>query len=110
VERYQIDLIAAAKHSRVQMDEKTRSMCARQVPGDTHRNLSVATRYDRQTYKHILAPIWMLTYRYGAANYQVVMNGYTGSISGDYPKSWIKITLAVLAVIILIAIVIIAAE
>jgi len=110
VERYQIDLIAAARHSRAQMDEKTRAMCARQVPGDTHRNLQVATRYDRQTFKHILAPIWMLTYRYGATLYQVVMNGYTGKISGDYPKSWIKISLAVLALIMLIAIVVIASE
>jgi len=27
----------------------------------------------------------------------VVINGYTGSISGAYPKSWVKIGLAVLA-------------
>jgi hypothetical protein len=24
------------------------------------------------------------------------MNGYTGAIAGKYPKSWVKITLAVL--------------
>jgi len=27
----------------------------------------------------------------------VVINGYTGTIAGRYPKSWIKIILAVLA-------------
>jgi hypothetical protein len=27
----------------------------------------------------------------------VVINGYTGAISGSYPKSWVKITLAVIA-------------
>jgi len=27
----------------------------------------------------------------------VVINGYTGAISGAYPKSWVKIGLAVLA-------------
>ena len=42
-------------------------------------------------------PIWLLTYNYGAHNFQVVINGYTGTISGAYPKSWVKITLAVLA-------------
>jgi hypothetical protein len=46
----------------------------------------------------------MLQYRFGAKNFQVVMNGYTGKISGDYPKSWIKITLAALAVIIVLLI------
>ena len=53
--------------------------------------------YSGQTYKHILAPIWLLTYNYATQNFQVVVNGYTGTIAGKYPKSWIKITLAVLA-------------
>ena len=70
------------------------------VPGDKQRNLQVRADYSEQTFKHILAPLWMLQYRFGAKNFQVVMNGYTGKISGDYPKSWWKITLAVLAFII----------
>jgi hypothetical protein len=105
VERYQIDLVAAAQRSREQMERQVRSMCSSAVPGDTQRNLSVSSAYSEQTFKHILTPIWMLQYRFGAKNFQVVMNGYTGKISGEYPKSWVKITLAVLAVIIFVMIV-----
>lgn len=105
VERYQIDLIAAAQHSRQQMDQRVQQLCASDVPGDTYRNLQVSTRYAGQTFKHILAPLWMLSYRYSTNNYQVVMNGYTGSISGEYPKSWVKITFAVLAAIVVLLIV-----
>jgi len=97
VERYQIDLVAAAKTSRDLMERKMYALCAAQVPGDTHRNLQVEEDYSGQTFKHILTPIWLLVYNYGAANYQVVINGYTGAIAGKYPKSWVKITLAVLA-------------
>jgi DNA-directed RNA polymerase subunit RPC12/RpoP len=97
VERYQIDLVAAAQRAREGMDAKTYNLCAAQVPGDTHRNLQVNTDYSSQTFKHILAPLWLLTYHYGSRNFQVVINGYTGTIAGLYPKSWIKITLAVLA-------------
>jgi hypothetical protein len=57
----------------------------------------VETDYSGQTFKHILTPIWLLTYNYGLRNFQVVINGYTGAIAGKYPKSWLKITLAVLA-------------
>jgi hypothetical protein len=67
------------------------------VPGDTHRNLQVRSDYSGQTFKHILTPIWLLTYNYGARHFQVVVNGFTGAIAGKYPKSWVKITLAVLA-------------
>ncbi len=62
VERYQIDLVAAAERSRRTMDARLRELCARQVPGDTHRNLQVHASYRDQTFKHILAPLWLATY------------------------------------------------
>jgi DNA-directed RNA polymerase subunit RPC12/RpoP len=97
VERYQIDLVAAAQKARDRMDEQVRQLCAAQVPGDTHRNLQTFPNYSAQTFKHILTPVWLLTYNYGAKRFQVVVNGYTGAIAGEYPKSWVKILLAVLA-------------
>ncbi len=100
VERYQIDLIAAAKLSRERMGGETRQLCSQQVPGDTQRNLQVNADFSRQTFKHILAPVWLLTYTYSAKDFQVIINAVTGKIEGEYPKSWIKITLAALAFII----------
>ncbi len=105
VERYQLDLVAAAKEAREEMDAEMERMCAGRVPGDTFRNLQVDTDYSGQTFKHILTPIWLLSYNYGARAYQVVINGYTGTIAGRYPKSWIKIALAVLTVLAIAALV-----
>ncbi len=103
VEQYQIDLIAAAERSRRQMDGKVRNYCASQVPGDTHRNLVVEADYSGQTFKHILAPVWVLAYDFGRRKYQVVINGSTGVIVGDHPTSWVKVTLTALAVLLVIA-------
>jgi DNA-directed RNA polymerase subunit RPC12/RpoP len=105
VEQYQLDLIAAAQASQQQMDAKTRALCAEQVPGDTHRDLEVRTDYAQQTFKHILVPVWLISYTYGATVYQIVVNGYTGAIAGKHPLSWVKITLLVLAILIFLAIV-----
>ena len=99
VEQYQIDLLAAAQHSQQQMDGKTRSLCAQQVPGDTHRDLQVGTAYSDQTFKHVLVPVWLVNYTYGSKVFQIVINGYTGKIAGKHPLSWIKITLLVLAIL-----------
>jgi ribosomal protein S27E len=110
VEQYQIDLVAAAQHSREIMDKKLKQLCASQVPGDTHRNLQVDGNYSAQTFKHILVPIWVLAYTYGSKNFQVVVNGYTGTIAGKYPLSWIKITLAVLAALAVILIIVALAQ
>jgi DNA-directed RNA polymerase subunit RPC12/RpoP len=102
VEQYQIDLVAAASHARAVMEEKTRQLCAQQVPGDTHRDLRVQADFAGQTFKHILVPVWLLSYDYGRKNFQVVINGYTGTIAGEYPKSAIKITLLVLFILAVI--------
>src|SRR5258708_6472381 len=47
VERYQLDLLAAARAARERMDAETRQLCAAQVPGDTQRNLQVGADYSR---------------------------------------------------------------
>ncbi len=91
VEQYQIDLIAAAQHSREAMESELYSMCSSEVPGDTHRGLSVNSRFFHQTFKHILVPVWLLSFTYGRKNYQVLVNGHTGEIAGKYPRSFWKI-------------------
>ncbi|MFO1452202.1 MAG: hypothetical protein U1F61_28815 [Opitutaceae bacterium] len=105
VERYQIDLPTAAHEARKGMEAKTERLCASQVPGDTHRDLRVASTFSAQTFKHILTPLWLVSYDYHGKSFQCVINGYTGSIAGEYPKSWIKITLAVVTVVVVVGLV-----
>jgi hypothetical protein len=102
VERYQIDLAAAARRAREAMDAKLQTLCAQQVPGDTFRNLVVDADYSGQTFKHILAPVWLLSYTYGARVFQCAMNGVTGAIRGEYPKSAWKVALLVVAALIVL--------
>ena len=99
VEHYQIVLFDAAKRSQDSMTEQTREMCAAQVPGDTYRNLVIHPVFSGQTFKHILVPVWLLTYNFGAKPFQVVINGVTGRIAGEYPKSFWKILFLVIAAI-----------
>ena len=80
-------------------------MCAAEVPGDTQRNLEIHPTFSAQTFKHILVPVWLLSYLYRAKTYQVVVNGYDGRMAGQYPKSPWKIALLVLLAIIVAVIV-----
>jgi hypothetical protein len=49
-------------------------------------------------------PVWLLTYDYGRSSYQCVMNGVTGRIEGEYPKSPWKIAALVVAVLVFLAV------
>jgi len=100
VEHYQVVLFDAAQKSQESMTAQVYQMCAAQIPGDTFRNLQIHPVFSGQTFKHILVPVWLLTYTFGAKVYQVVVNGVTGRMAGDYPKSWWKIALLVIVAII----------
>ncbi|MEO6172914.1 MAG: hypothetical protein ABIP02_07345 [Arenimonas sp.] len=104
VERYQIDLHKAADLNKQDMQQQTRELCAAEIPGDTYRNLSVNDTYRDRTFKHVLVPVWLVSYTYGSKNFQVLANGYTGTLAGEYPKSWIKIAMVIFAIIFAVVI------
>jgi len=108
VEHYQVVLLDAAEQSQTRMYRKLQELCAAQVPGDTQRNLEIHPTYSGRTFKHVLVPIWLLSYTYGTKIYQVVVNGYSGLMAGDYPKSPWKILLLIVVVLIVAMIVILA--
>lgn len=97
VERYQVDLRQAAELNMTRMQREVRELCAAEVPGDTQRGLQVQATYRGRTFKHVLMPVWLVSYDYGRRRYQLLVNGYTGAIAGERPYSWIKVGLALLA-------------
>ena len=107
VEHYQVVLLDAAQRSLEQMQAKLFVLCARQIPGDTYRNLQIFPAYSSRTFKHVLVPVWLLKYDFASKPYQVIVNGYTGTIAGKHPFSIWKIALLIL-VAVLVALVVIA--
>jgi hypothetical protein len=110
VEHYQVVLVEAAQNSQASMHRQLHDMCAAEVPGDTYRNLEIHPQFSGQTFKHILVPVWVLAYVYGAKTYQVVVNGFTGAMAGQYPKSPWKIALLVVLAIIAIFVIVMLSE
>jgi hypothetical protein len=102
VEHYQVVLFDAAQRSEEAMTAALHSMCAAQIPGDTYRNLQIHPVFSARTFKHILVPVWLLLYNFRARAFQVLVNGYTGRMAGEYPKSPWKIALLILAAVIVL--------
>jgi hypothetical protein len=107
VEHYQVVLIDAARQSREQMLDGLRVLAARRVPGDTYRNLRVDAEFSGETFKLVLVPVWLLAYDFRRTRYQALVNGYTGIVAGEYPKSAWKIAVIVIAVAIVVMAVVI---
>ncbi|APB34474.1 hypothetical protein GlitD10_2145 [Gloeomargarita lithophora Alchichica-D10] len=96
VERYRVVLREAFAQAQQKMDAVIREDVRRDIGGDEQRIDSVKTNYNAVTFKHILLPVWMFSYRYRGKSYQVLACGVTGKMLGDYPLSIWKVTLAVI--------------
>ncbi len=104
VEHYQVVLFDAAERAVQQMHAQLETICAAQVPGDTFRNLQISPTYSDRTFKHVLVPVWLLTYNFGTRTFQVLVNGYTGKMEGTYPISaWKVIGLILIALLLVIS-------
>lgn len=101
-EEYGVDLPEALASAEARMRAEIEAACAREVPGDTHRNLRVATQFSGVAYKSALLPLWIAAYEYGGKPYRFLVNGVTGRTSGHAPFSVLKISLAVLAALLLV--------
>jgi hypothetical protein len=55
-----------ARSNTITVQARLQQMCAAQVPGDTYRHLRISPQYSRRTFKHVLVPVWLLSYNYGA--------------------------------------------
>ena len=69
------------------------------LPGDTYRNYSQRVSYSDVTFKHLLLPLYMMSYAYNQKTYHVMINGQTGEVQGEAPISPVKVGLIVLGVI-----------
>ena len=104
-ETYQLDVRAGFEEAKQIMDNTIRNTICRDIGGDHQRIHSIDTIYNNVTFKHTLLPIWLSAYRYNDKVYRFMVNGRTGEVQGERPYSWIKITLAVLAFILLVCLV-----
>jgi DNA-directed RNA polymerase subunit RPC12/RpoP len=73
-----------------------RSRCSKDVPGDTQKDLSVQTELSKQTFKHLLCPVWVGSFKYKGKVFPFVVNGQTGKLYGEKPWSWVKIAFALM--------------
>lgn len=96
-EAYTVNVAQGFEKAKAIMAEIIRATIRRDIGGDEQRITSMNTAYSGLTYKHILLPIWLSSYRFRDRLYQFLVNARTGEVQGERPYSWVKITLAVLA-------------
>lgn len=105
-ESYQVDLKNGFEKAKGRMESTIRGTVCGDIGGDEQQITSLNTNYHDITFKHILLPLWLSSYRYNDKVYRFLINARTGEVQGERPYSAIKITLFVLAILAVIGTVI----
>lgn len=106
-ERYSIGLQDGWKQAQHEIQNHLKSQIMskirRENNADVVSNLHFSTTHDDITYKYLMLPIWLSSFRYKKKIYRFMVNGQTGQVGGDAPISPIRVTIAVLVSLIVIA-------
>ncbi|MDV7137823.1 DNA helicase PriA [Maribacter sp. TH_r10] len=106
-EKYTISLKEGHHRSFQEAKDIAYNWIRRDIGGDTQRIGHADIKLSDETFKHILLPVYISSYRYSGKEYLFYINGQTGALSGSRPYSFWKIfflVLFILVVIVLIAI------
>ena len=99
-EAYQIGLKDAFVGGKKQIDNRVGELVCADIGGDHQRITSVNTQYSHLTFKHILLPMWVSAYLFSGKTYRFLVNGQSGEVVGESPKSGWKIFFLVCGILL----------
>ena len=67
---------------------------------DRIENFSMQSKFYSIKWQYVYLPVYLCNFNYKKKSYRCVINGYTGHVTGKTPKSVIKITAFVLAIVL----------
>jgi predicted RNA-binding Zn-ribbon protein involved in translation (DUF1610 family) len=102
-ECYQVDLEAGFVMARGIMAPHIEHTIRQDIGGDAQRVSSASSEYFEISFKHILLPVWISAYRFKQKVYRFLVNARTAEVQGERPWSWIKIALASLVGVAVVA-------
>jgi len=82
----------------------------RDIGGDEQRIGSKATDYADVTFKHLLLPLWISVFQYRDRAFRFTVDARTGVVHGERPWSKVKIAVAIIAALVLVAVIAIVAN
>lgn len=106
-ERYSVGLKEGWGIAQTSIQSKLRSNVSSYVKShwscDRVSGVALSTLYSNITYKYILVPVWLSSFQYNGKTYQFAVNGQTGKVGGKAPISAIRVIIAILLGIGIIA-------
>jgi hypothetical protein len=102
-ERPTVDHASAAATAAAELRGAEQEAVLRFLVGDEERGLQTQTTVEVGKVQLALLPVWIASYRHQGKVIRLLVNGQTGEVVGEVPRSWTKIIVAVVVAVLLLA-------
>lgn len=108
-ERYSVGLKDAWEKAKQSIKQKLKNMAESRLRSDHNadaaKNVVINTNFSNITYKYLLLPVWISSFTYKGNVYQFMVNGQSGKVGGKSPISAIRVAIAVIIVVLILALI-----
>lgn len=106
-ERYSVGLQEGFAEAKKKIDREInsgiRESISKRYGASTVDIHTLQTKYVDASYKYLLLPVWMSSYRYKDKVYHFFVNGQTGKVGGKTPISALRVAIAIILALAVIA-------
>jgi hypothetical protein len=102
-EEYSVSLPEGWTRARDAVDKDIVHGVEEDIGGDHQRIRDRSTDWSSILFLHLLLPVWVAAYVFRGKSYRVLVNGRTGEVVARRPYSYLKIAVAVLAAVVIVA-------
>jgi len=92
---YETTLTEAWEIGKTAIREQARQACYQAIPTSHVRSFSMIADFADESWRYILLPVYLATYKYEDKTFQMMVNGQTGAVAGQKPVAWWKVWLAI---------------
>lgn len=97
---FDVSLDRAWKEGKAEIRDQVKTTCRNKMKTNHVRNFSMITDFNDEAWRLALLPVYLSAYRFNHKVYQVMANGQNGTIAGQKPVAWIKVWLAICAILL----------
>jgi len=103
-ETYALGLAEGWTEAKLEIKNKITDLIKQDIGGNEQRIIDVDLQHSNVTFKHILLPLYLNTYKFNSKAYRFLINARTGEVQGERPYSFWKIFFFVLSILAVIGI------
>jgi len=92
---YETTLTEAWESAKLAIREQSKKACRQDIASAHVRNFSMSADFADESWRYILLPVYLSTFKFEDKTYQVMVNGQTGAAAGQKPVEWWKVWLAI---------------